>query len=146
MDPIGESILTLLLLSKEITNRGIILIRRYRGYSKALVVVQERVHQLEVQLSLLQNVQKTISEAGILPLQEEQALSKTLIKTCITFDSIRTFLAKHVNDRGTRARLKWAGKDEAEVEVWIEKLEYHFNGLNLVLNMFQMYACKLIEC
>lgn len=142
MEPIGAtaSIVTLLALTKEIAGRGETLIRRYRGYSKALGEVRDRVVQLEVQLSLLNNVQKNVSELNLFSDDVRARLSDTLSNTHATFESIRTFLARHSEEGGTKARLKWAGKYEAEVERWIEKLAQHGHSLNIVLNILQVYV------
>jgi len=141
MEPVGAtaSIVTLLALSKEIAGRGQNLIRRYREYPKALGEVRDRVLQLEVQLSLLSNVQKNISEVKVLSSEMGAKLSDTLSNTKVTFESIRNFLVQHSDEGGTRARLRWVRKDEAEVERSVEKLAQHGDSLNVLLSILQMY-------
>ncbi|KAH7397609.1 ankyrin repeat-containing domain protein [Cadophora sp. MPI-SDFR-AT-0126] len=148
MEPIGAaaSLITLLAVSKNIADRGLVLIRRYRGYSAAKAVVRDRLLQLEVQLSLLSDVQKTISDSNILSDDaRKKQLLETITNTRVTFESIRDFLAQHSEQGGTRARLRWARKDEADVQDWIEKLAQHRQSLSSLLNalQFQLSAHSL---
>ena len=142
MEPVGAttSIFTLLMLSEEIAGRGQILIRRYRGYPKALGEIRDRILQLEVQLSLLSDVRRNIRDAGFHSSDVGAQLSDTLSNTQRTFESIRDFLAQRSEEGGTCVRLRWARKDQAEVEKWIQKLTRHGHSLNVVLNILQVYV------
>ncbi|KAH7346834.1 ankyrin repeat-containing domain protein [Rhexocercosporidium sp. MPI-PUGE-AT-0058] len=135
----AASLITLIALAKEITSRGRILAKRYRGYSKAIFAVRDRTIQLEVRLGLLSHAQKAISENNILPAKEEKKLLDTLSDTQVTFESIRDFLAQYAEEGGARVRFRWARKDEAEVEKWVNKLVEHDQGLSCVLNLLQVH-------
>ncbi|PVH76188.1 ankyrin [Cadophora sp. DSE1049] len=148
MEPIGAaaSLVTLLAVSKNIADRGLVLVRRYRGYSAAQAVVRDRLLQLEVQLSLLSDVQKAISDSNVLSDDaKRKQLLETISNTRVTFESIRDFLAQHSEHGGTRVRLRWARKDEAEVQDWVEKLAQHRQSLSSLLNslQFQLSAHSL---
>ncbi|KAK0103712.1 hypothetical protein ONS95_005719 [Cadophora gregata] len=140
MEPIGAaaSLVTLLAVSKGIADRGLLLVKRYRGYSAAQAVVRDRLLQLEVQLSLLNEVKKAISESNILSDDVKTQLLESLCNTHFSFESIRDLLAQNSEEGGTRARLRWARKGEAEVRDWVEKLAQHGQSLGDLLSTLQV--------
>lgn len=144
MDPIGAaaSLVTLIALAKEITVCSRDFVRRYRGTPEGFSRVREHVLQLEVQLRLLDSLQQHFSREGFMGQHEYEEVQQVLSKTYTTFSSLKDFLAQFKDGHSMRTRVRWALRDEARTQIWVQQLQQHQNGLTSVLTMLHMLVLK----
>jgi len=140
MEPVGiaASLLTLIAVSKKVADTGLVLVRRYRGYPAAQAVIRDRSTQLDVQLSLLSDAKKAISELDILSDELKKKILEAVGDTCVTLKLIRDDLAQHSDERGTRARIRYAQRGEAEVQDWFKKLDENYQALTYKFSILNM--------
>lgn len=140
MEPVGiaASLLTLIAVSKKVADTGLVLVRRYRGYPAAQAVIRDRSTQLDVQLSLLSDAKKAISELDILSDELKKKILEAVGDTCVTLKLIRDDLAQHSDERGIRARIRYAQRGEAEFQDWFKKLDENYQALTYKFSILNM--------
>lgn len=145
MDPVSAiggaaSLITLIILVKDIAKTGTRLIKELRGYSKALIRVRDQALRLETLLNGLNSITQIVFDLEILTSPELEQLTNTFLEIYDALLSVQQSLMQYATAERPRRRISWAVRDEGKVKMLVKSLESHTQTLNSILIMLNVYA------